>query len=810
MRTLFKFAISLTLALAVSLAAGNSARADRRIALVIGNAKYQHAGILSKAVNDAKAVTDLLKGVGFDEVDQRSDLGVDEFRQAVQEFIQLSFNADVAVIYFSGYGSAIDGVNYLIPVDATLSSSREVEDQAVSLNWVLVAAGGARKLSLVILDACRGDPLPPTNEDSRSTHGVSLGVADVTLGVPNTLTVLAAKAGSASFDGDGANTPFVSALAKYIAQPGLDIRLALGKVHDEVLKATANRQEPHVYGSLDAEDVALVPATPGAGAAQVELAAAARLDEDLDYRIAQRIGSLEGWRSFLAAHWTGFHAQAAQAEVDRLLVAEKVPAPAAEEVSNGDVSSIATAPDELAPPGAPSPRTEAATAPTPDSVKTSNGVASSSASAAEIAPPGRPFQRTETAALIPDQSCKREGERIERLRANPSWEEIARLANELICEKLRPQLTRLIESLEYPAPAPVNVAATPSITTAAQEIGHLAPSSPRTNVATLPPDQGCKHEGERLERMRANPSWEEIARFTKELGCEQLRPQLERLIDSLGDAAPAPAAAPRNPSSKESLAPGPRRREAAAQNSARFTAASRGPHPRRQAGSTAFWRGSGLPPIIGALIGEWPKRPPTGRAQATNAWGTRWVGANADPAAGVGTNGVGSGGGIARGGGAGGGGAGASGGGTGGGAGGGTSGGAGGGGGAGASSSGSSSAAGGGGGASSGAGAGGGSSSAGGGASSGAGASGAAGGGAGASGAGSGASGSGGAAGGGSASSGGSGGGGGNGGGNGNGNGGGNGNGNGGGNGNGNGGGNGNGNGNGGGSGHGGGSGGGH
>jgi hypothetical protein len=219
-------------------------------------------------------------------------------------------------------------------VDSTLSSAREVEDQAISLNWVLVAAGGARKLSLIILDVGRENPVPTTNEDSRSAGGVSLGLGDVTLAVPNTLTAVAAKASSASYGGDGPNSPFMSALVKYIAQPGLDIRLALGKVHDEVLRATGNRQEPRIYGTLEGEEVTIVPPIPEARVAPAEATPAARLDEDLDYRIAQRIGSLEGWRSFLAAHGSGFHAQAARAEVDRLALAEKAPAPDAAEASN--------------------------------------------------------------------------------------------------------------------------------------------------------------------------------------------------------------------------------------------------------------------------------------------------------------------------------------------------------------------------------------------------------------------------------------------------------------------------------------------
>ena len=157
-------------------------------------------------------------------------------------------------------------------------------------------------------------------------------------------------------------------------------------------------------------------AKPEVAGALVDPAAAARVDEDLDYMIAQRRGSVEGWRSFLAAHGSGVHAQSAREEVEKLPLAEKAPTPPGAEVSNG-ASTDAKAVSEVMGSAPPSP-----------------GV--------------------EVAALTPDEICKRDGDRLERLRSSPTSNEAARFANELGCEKLRPQLLGLMGSLGYAAPAP--------------------------------------------------------------------------------------------------------------------------------------------------------------------------------------------------------------------------------------------------------------------------------------------------------------------------------------------------------------------
>jgi uncharacterized caspase-like protein len=475
MGVLAKFAFCLAFALGITLATQSAALADRRIALVIGNGKYENAGVLANPVNDADALADLLTKAGFDSVDRRRDLGVVEFKRAVREFVDRAANADVAVVYYSGHGLEIGGVNYLIPVDAKLMSVLDMEDEAVSLDRVLAAAGRVKKLSLIILDACRENPFHPAADAAGVTRGVSMGLAGVGPTVADTLIAFAAKAGSVSYDGDGRNSPFTTALLKYITQPGLDIRLALGKVRDDVLRATNHRQEPYVYGSLGGENVALVPAPEAPSVAAVPPAAPsvaaippppARDSDEADYRTAERAASLDGWRAFLAAHPDGSYARLARAEIDKLLARQK---------------------DEAA--------------------------------------------RTEAAALSPDQLCERDEDRLVRLRANPTSEEAAHFASELSCEKLRPQLSRLMESLGFAMPAP-----------AAPAPANSPPAAQMT--AERKPVSDCGSEQVELDGLRANPSIDAVQAFWHGLRCERLRPQARMLMYSLDLTPEEPSAHP--------------------------------------------------------------------------------------------------------------------------------------------------------------------------------------------------------------------------------------------------------------------------
>jgi len=216
----------------------------------------------------------------------------------------------------------VDGTNYLIPVDAKLERDSDVYDEALSLDRVLVAVEPAKKLRLVILDACRDNPFARTMKRAVASRAISSGLAKIEPTSPNTLIAYSAKAGSTAQDGDGKNSPFTTALASHLVTPGLDVRRAFGFVRDDVLKATSNRQEPFVYGSLGGDDVALVPAPAAAPAAPAPQAApSSQADARRDYELAMQVGSKAALEAFLAQYPDGFYASLARSELDKIAAA---------------------------------------------------------------------------------------------------------------------------------------------------------------------------------------------------------------------------------------------------------------------------------------------------------------------------------------------------------------------------------------------------------------------------------------------------------------------------------------------------------
>lgn len=346
-------------------------RAERRVALVVGNATYQHVPKLPNPLNDAGAVAGLLERAGFEVVEARNDLGSLEFKRVVREFANVARDSDIAVVYYAGHGIEIGGTNYLIPVDARLANDLDAEDEAVSLDRIVRILEPARRLRLVVLDACRDNPFLGGMRRSIATRAVSQGLAKVEPASSDTLVAFAAKGGSVAEDGTGANSPFTAALVKHIAVPGLDIRLALGRVRDEVLKVTSSRQEPFVYGSLGGATVALVPApkpVADAGPAPVVNPAA---DQRRDYELTERIGTREAWDSFLAVHATGLYADLARAARAKLSASDPSdppgPDPAAETRAAAPVQTPpAAAPAEGRVAALPPPQAEAADNAGPD------------------------------------------------------------------------------------------------------------------------------------------------------------------------------------------------------------------------------------------------------------------------------------------------------------------------------------------------------------------------------------------------------------------------------------------------------------
>jgi len=221
----------------------------RRVALVIGNGAYKNVHALPNPPRDAKLIANVLHDVGFQTVISVSDLTRDKFFEALKTFADEAEKADWAVVYYAGHGFEIGGVNYLVPVDAKLAADKDAETQAVALEQVIAAVGAARKVRLVMLDACRDNPFAPTMQQTLSLKLVDKGFSNIEPGA-GFMVVYAAKHGETAMDGDGgADSPFATALAREIKTPKVEIRKLFDIVRDDVWSVTKHEQQPFSYGS---------------------------------------------------------------------------------------------------------------------------------------------------------------------------------------------------------------------------------------------------------------------------------------------------------------------------------------------------------------------------------------------------------------------------------------------------------------------------------------------------------------------------------------------------------------------------------
>jgi tetratricopeptide (TPR) repeat protein len=243
-----------------------AAKQGRRSALVIGNSAYKSVPALDNPKRDAEKIAAALKAVGFDSVVLATDVTREKMIEAFRTFAANADKSDWAMVYYAGHGIEVNGVNYLIPVDAKLTSDRDVLFEAVPLDQVMAAIDGARKLKLVMLDACRDNPFAnaptapaptaaaapaPADDAVRSvkTRSVGRGLGEVKVQGAS-LVVYAAKHGQTALDGDGEDSPFAVAVVQRIATPGVEINKLFRLVRDDVMESTAGRQEPYTYGSL--------------------------------------------------------------------------------------------------------------------------------------------------------------------------------------------------------------------------------------------------------------------------------------------------------------------------------------------------------------------------------------------------------------------------------------------------------------------------------------------------------------------------------------------------------------------------------
>jgi uncharacterized membrane protein YgcG len=226
-----------------------SAYAENRLALVIGQSAYRSVPALPNPANDARAVTQLLTDSGF-EVSTASDLSQGQMREKVSEFAGkvAAKGADtVALVFYAGHGLQIDGENYLVPVDIDVKREADIPIQAVRLNDILnTLTSVPSKMRILMLDACRNNPFPDINKSA----GGGLAIVDAKVGSPGTFLSFSTSPGAVAEDGTGSNSPYTTALLAAGKESGIPIEETFKRVRLAVNKVTDGRQTPWDSSSL--------------------------------------------------------------------------------------------------------------------------------------------------------------------------------------------------------------------------------------------------------------------------------------------------------------------------------------------------------------------------------------------------------------------------------------------------------------------------------------------------------------------------------------------------------------------------------
>ncbi|MEP4876931.1 MAG: caspase family protein [Tateyamaria sp.] len=230
------------------------ATAEVRVALVIGNGDYEIVGKLRNPVSDARLISDVLSGVGFD-VTALTDLTEDQMGEAIDSFVRLARDADVAAVYYAGHGLQKDGENYLMPIDAKLGSESAIAREGISLND-LTAALADVPISMIFLDACRNNPFAEALMSAAQSDGRSAGIKRglAVIRTPGDMLVtFATLPNTVASDGADENSPFATALSQHIGTPDVEVSVLMKRVTADVMAATDSEQRPQQLSQMMTE-----------------------------------------------------------------------------------------------------------------------------------------------------------------------------------------------------------------------------------------------------------------------------------------------------------------------------------------------------------------------------------------------------------------------------------------------------------------------------------------------------------------------------------------------------------------------------
>jgi hypothetical protein len=253
-------ALALVLAaLALSVPAAVAWAQQGRVALVLGNGAYRSVPRLANPGQDAQGMAQTLRGIGF-QVELVRDATRAQIEEALRRFGRAADGAEIALFFYAGHGMQVGGENYLMPVDARVADARDIDYELIALPLVTRAMERAR-VRILILDACRDNPLAAQIRGLSGTRSVGRGLARIEQVDLGTLVAFATSPGAVALDGAGRNSPFTAALLQHLPTPGLEIRQVMTRVRASVVQETGGQQIPWDNSSLITE----VVLRPGAG-----------------------------------------------------------------------------------------------------------------------------------------------------------------------------------------------------------------------------------------------------------------------------------------------------------------------------------------------------------------------------------------------------------------------------------------------------------------------------------------------------------------------------------------------------------------
>ena len=310
-----------------------SALADSRAAFIVGNSAYDAAGLLQNPGRDAQLIADTLKTLDFS-VTTHFDLTRRDMTRALRAFLSEHENADVTLFYFAGHGMQFEGKNYLLGTDAILESEFDVEAETIALDRITRMIEAKSRSALIFVDACRNNPLADRfyRENFSETRALmTRGLAQARVS-DGSMLVFSASPGQVAFDGSGANSPFAASLARHLPSENVEVLSLMKRVIRDVKTESGDKQVPMVTNDLTNE----VYLNLGEGGVGAQLA---YKQEETIFEAAVAIGTRRAWEIYLRRYPSGNFSEVAQAELERMEVADLASA-SGTEVTQGKPVSV--------------------------------------------------------------------------------------------------------------------------------------------------------------------------------------------------------------------------------------------------------------------------------------------------------------------------------------------------------------------------------------------------------------------------------------------------------------------------------------